>query len=165
MDSFYRSLVYSYMAKYLPKAEAEVVEKTFGAEMDLNDIMFIIRAKSYYNLTPEMIYPHIGVKNSFLKKEEIAAMVDAADENALMQAVRSTRYGMLFIDTSENPESKIEKYTLKIHRKMLRKNPYSIEAILYYIKEKEIEIKNIIMITEGIRYGLTPEKIKSYLIL
>ena len=33
-----------------------------------------------------------------------------------------------------------------------------------YIKFKETEIKNIIMTIEGIRYGLEPEEIKSYLI-
>ena len=55
-------------------------------------------------------------------------------------------------------------YTLELHSRMFHKNPYSIESILYFIKLKQIEIKNIIMIIEGIRYGIEPETIKGYLI-
>ncbi len=164
LDSFYRRLVGSYMAKYLPKPEAETVSKTFDAECELADIMFIIRAKTYYKLDSEMIYPHISIKNGGPGKNELTAMIEAVDDAALKEAVRATKYGELFEGTEIGAESRIERYILKLHRKMFRRNPYSIEAILYYIKLKETEIKNIIMITEGIRYGLEPEKIKGYLI-
>lgn len=165
LDSFYRKLAVSYMSKYLSKQETEIVEKTLGEEADLDDIVFIIRAKEYYNMSREMIYPHIGSKGGHLTHEELAAMVEAADSAALAEAVAATRYAELFREGIEGAEMKIEKRLLKLHRRLFCKNPYSIEAILYYIRLKETEIKNITMVVEGIRYGLEPSAIMSCLIL
>ena len=47
---------------------------------------------------------------------------------------------------------------------MFRRAGYSIEAVLYYVKIREIEFRNIVTITEGIRYGLEPTDIQRYII-
>lgn len=164
LDIFYRNLVYRYIAKYLTGAERESVEKTFGAETDIENIMFIMRSKMYYKFKPDMIYPYVKAKNYKLSYDEITEMVEAQSDDALMSAIRRTGYGKIFEGSLAHVESRTGLYLLKLHKTMFHRNPYSVEAILYYIKFKETEIKNIIMTIEGIRYGLEPEEIKSYLI-
>ena len=163
LDLFYRNLVFNYMSKYLSKDEKGFAEKTFGAETDIDNIMLIVRAKKYYGMTADMIYPYI-CKSYRLKKEELQSIAEAASEQGMMDAIGKTYYARLFSGGLKNAESRISVYTLELHSRMFHKNPYSIESILYFIKLKQIEIKNIIMIIEGIRYGIEPETIKGYLI-
>ncbi len=164
LDNFYRDLVFSYTKKYLSKTEAKIAEKTFGTATDLENIMYIVRAKKYYGFSTEMIFTHLYMHSTGLKKEEIRAIAEANGDAEMLDAIMATRYGKVFAGTLENAENRINMYILKIHRRMFRQKPYSIEAILYYVKMREIEIKNIIMIIEGIRYGLKPQTIKGYLI-
>ncbi len=164
LDMFYRNLTYSHMNKYLSKEERGLAERTLGTETDIENIMLIVRAKKYYGKSAEMIYPYLISAGYRLKKEDIRRMVDAETEEKLLSVLSETCYAKLFEDGTENVESKISAYILSLHGSMFRKNPYSIEAILYFLKLKHTEIKNIIMIIEGIRYGMEPEKIKSCLI-
>lgn len=164
LDLFYRNLVFNYMSKYLSKNEKGFAEKTFGAETDIDNIMLIVRAKKYYGMTADMIYPYICTKSYRLKKEELQSIAEADSDSGMMDAIGKTCYARLFSGGLKNAESRISVYTLELHSRMFHKNPYSIESILYFIKLKQIEIKNIIMIIEGIRYGVEPETIKGYLI-
>ena len=164
LDLFYKATAISYMAKFLSKEERSIAERVFGTEDDLYNIMFIIRAKKYYKIANESIYPYVGLEGYRLKKETVKSLVEAETVDELLNAAQKSCYGKIFCGSLSGAEKRIQEYILKLHRQMFRKSPYSIEAILYYIKIRETEIKNIIMITEGIRYGLAPEETYSCLI-
>lgn len=164
LDLFYRNLTFSYMNKYLSKEERRLAERTLGTETDIENIMLIVRAKKYYGKRAEMIYPYLVSSGYRLKKDDIRRMAEAETEEKLLEALSGTCYAKLFEDGTEEAERKISAYSLSLHGSSFRKNPYSIEAILYFMKLKQTEIKNIIMIIEGIRYGMEPDKIKGCLI-
>lgn len=165
LDAFYNRICRKYIKKYLSENEAKAALYSFGIRTDLDTIMFIIRAKKYYGFSPKKIYPYITARPCRLTEKDIKALVSAKNENEITAILKSTPYKNIFSEDLRFFEGNVHKYILKTHRNLYRKNPYSIEAILSYLSFKEIEIKNITAVIEGIRYGLTPENIRKHLIL
>ncbi len=164
LDRFYRHLAYNYTTKHLSKTDASAVAKLFDADTDMENLMFIIRAKLYYKMDKELIKLYLGEEGSRLKSADIKKLLDAETDTELKNAVRETYYGYLFDEGIEKAEHKIAEEKTKLHRQVFKRNPYSIESVLYYIKLQELEIKNITMTVEGVRYGLPPDTIKGYLL-
>ena len=75
-----------------------------------------------------------------------------------------TPYGEAFSLEDRFIEKRIEEYLLKLNRHLFLTNPYSIQAPLCYIYMRRVEIKNIVSIIEGIRYGLSEDAIAEHLI-
>ena len=141
------------------------MERSFGIQTDLDTAMFILRAKKYYNFSSEQIYLYLNTAPYRLKLSEIKAMAEAKDSEEIIGILLTTPYKEVFSADTRFFENNVLRYNLKTHSSLYRKNPYSIEAILYYINIKEIEIKNITTLIEGIRYGLSPEEIQRHLIV
>ena len=154
LDMFYKSLCQKYIKKYLSKEDAKSVERSFGIQTDLDTAMFILRAKKYYNFSSEQIYLYLNTAPYRLKLSEIKAMAEAKDSEEIIGILLTTPYKEVFSADTRFFENNVLRYNLKTHSSLYRKNPYSIEAILYYINIKEIEIKNITTLIDGIRYGL-----------
>jgi V/A-type H+-transporting ATPase subunit C len=164
LDRFYRSLTYSYMSRYLSKSDADTVEKILAVDTDLENLMFIIRAKLYYKMDKELICLYLSDKGRKLKSADIERLVSAKSDEELKKAVSETVYAELFFDGFDKAEDKIQRTKINYYRKAFKRRPYSTEAVLYYLKLCETEIKNITMATEGVRYGLDPKVIKGYLL-
>ena len=164
LNAYYNSLVFKYAKKYLSPAEFETVKETHGSEADLFTIMFIIRAKKNFNIPVEQLYPYIKHKYAHLNEETVTEMVNAKSAEEVYEILKGTKYYKIFADGSAFIERRIEKYISDLHAKMFRKAQYSIEAVLYYVNVREVELRNIVTIIEGIRYGLEPSVIKQYLI-
>ena len=165
LDAFYNRICRKYIKKYLSKNEAKAALYSFGIRTDLDTVMFIIRAKKYYSFSPKQIYPYITSRPCRLKEKDITAMVSSKTADEVISVLQNTAYKNIFSEDLRFFERNVHKYILENHRNLYRKNPYSIEAILCYISFKEIEIKNITAVIEGIRYGLAPENIREHLIL
>lgn len=164
LDKFYQKLTYAYMSKFLSKADAKAVRRIFDIDTDIKNIMFIIRAKLYYKVDKQMINLYMSDKGKRLKPENIRDIINANSDEEIKNAIGRTVYRSIFDDGLEKAEGRIAEDRLMRHRKAFRQNPYSIESVLYYIEMQEMEIRNITMAIEGVRYGLNPDVIKSYLL-
>lgn len=164
LDSLYQDLTFEYIKKYLSKEEQKIAEKSYGTEVDLQTILFIIRAKIYYGFTAEQVLPYVSGKRYRLKEEDIRALAQADSKEAALDAAKNTCYKELFEGSLNGIEAKVSAYSLKMHKSGFKRKPYSLESVLCYIKIREVEVRNVIMITEGIRYGLPPQEIRSYVI-
>ena len=165
LDMMMNKLCIKYINTLLSKEEAKIVMRSYGIRSDLELIMFILRSKKYYGFTPKQIYPHINIHTYRLKEEDIKAMANANNQEEILNIVKTTPYKRVFSDKADFYEKSISKFILEIHHSLYRKNPYSIEAILFYIALKNVEINNITALIEGIRYGLAPEEIREHLII
>ena len=165
LDMMMNKLCIKYINTLLSKEEAKIVMRSYGIRSDLELIMFILRSKKYYGFTPKQIYPHINIHTYRLKEEDIKAMANANNQEEILNIVKTTPYKRVFSDKADFYEKSISKFILEIHHSLYRKNPYSIEAILFYIALKNVEINNITTLIEGIRYGLAPEEIREHLII
>lgn len=163
LDIFYTDMIFRFAKKYLGKEEYAIVKEVYGSEKDLATIMFIIRLKSF-DFPKEQIYPYIRHKYAHLNDSIISRMIDADSKEKVCELLSGTKYGAVFKEGRGSFEKQTEEYLEKLHRKMFKKAGYSVEAVLYYAKIREIELRNIVTIIEGIRYSLEPEMIQRYLI-
>lgn len=164
LDMYFRKLCHKYIKKYLSGEEEKIVRKTYGTVFDIDTLMFILRSKKYYSFRPQNIYPYISTSNFHLSTAEIRAIVDAKTPEKTLDEINKTKYKKIFSQDTRFFEKPALEYILKVYSSVYRKNQFSIEAILYYIKLKEIEIKNITTLIEGVRYGLDPSVIQSHII-
>ena len=163
LDVYYFNQVWRTFQKNLSKGDRELVLHSFGIEVDLLNIMWILRCKKFFDTPREIIYAFIIPKRYRLKNEYIAAMVDAKSYEEAMAEVENTPYKGVF-GNDDFFEQYYYKYVISCQHRLSRQNPYSIIKILYYIHAKSTEIANIIKLIEGIRYNLDADVIKKYLI-
>ncbi len=165
LDNYMAELLNRYAKKYLKKEDQKLAERSVGTITDLDNIKFLLRAKLYFAMTDEEIYAGIIPRYYRLKQPTIAKVVAApsyAEAVAVLQ--EETPYGEAFSSEDRFIEKRIEEYLLKLNRHLFLTNPYSIQAPLCYIYMRRVEIKNIVSIIEGIRYGLSEDAIAEHLI-
>ncbi len=164
LDIYYREIFFKFAKRYLSEEEQKLVKEAYGSEADLMAILFIFRIKKNFDFPKEQIYFYTRQKYTHLRDEAVKKMVEAETAEAVCEILKETKYGEIFEESSIPLERRVDKYLQNMHRKLFRKAGYSIEAVLYYIKVREIELRNIITITEGIRYSMEPKMIQRYLI-
>lgn len=149
-------------AEKLNTKDYEIVKKIIGIKIDCLNIQWIYRATKYYDISREeiMIYSLPGGNISYngLKK-----LVYAKSFNEFEQL--STKY--LGKDVFNVPgdtllERNMDKVIFESIHKISEED--SIALPLRYIFVLEIEVEDLIAVTEGIRYGLDKDEIKKYLV-
>lgn len=165
LDNYMTELLHRYAKKYLKKGDRQIAEKTIGTITDLDNIRFLLRTKLYFHMKDEEVYAGIIPRYRRLKQPTISKVVAAANYAEAVEILqRETPYGAAFSAEDRFIEKRIEEYSYRLNRHLFLTNPYSIQAPLYYIYRQRAEIKNIVSIIEGIRYGLSEEEIVDHLI-
>ncbi|MDR0405639.1 MAG: V-type ATPase subunit [Clostridiales bacterium] len=164
LDVYYFTYAWKLIGKLLEKNDRRAVEKSFGTEVDLLNIMWIIRCKTYFDTPKEIIYSFILPRRYRLKHARLVALVEAKTPEETRAALRDTPYGAVFERDGGFMERRCYKFIFKNLLRDMRRMPFSIVSMLGYIHIKENEVGNIIKIIEGIRYGLDPGEIERYLI-
>lgn len=143
----------------------ENLRNSFGTEIDLENIVNILRIKKYFNANaselPGLILPYYFK----ISKDELHSILQAPDIESTFKALFETEYGKVF----KKPDYDfLEKYGQEIifnyHRKFLVYSNSAPTIVVSYIHLKRVELNNIIHIIEGIRYGLPPSEISKLLI-
>ena len=141
----------------------EDVEHCIGTEADLMNLLWIFRAKQYYNMSRELIYSFLIPVHYKLSDKQLIEIVESDDVNAVYEAAAKTKYAQVFEDESHKNH---EKAVFRLLMRMFQKNGlYDLSAILTYSYAKELEIENISSVIEGVRYQVIPEKIMEYVVI
>lgn len=164
LDLFYFSYVWEKKDKLFKGDELKHITNSFGTKIDLLNIMWIYRCKTYYNLTNAQIYSYLIPIHFKLTPSHIKFMVEAKDSEEFYEVCKSTEYA-----------KKVKKYNVKRIEEMynallhslyindFKKNPYSLAAIDTYFYLKELETSRIITAAECIRYGYPAAKITDHI--
>lgn len=163
VDMHYFQLAFKYIKRFLPENEQKIILKTLGSEVDLVNIMFILRVKAYYEMTPDKIYTYIVPKHYRISRDTVRAMAESASYDEAYSYVLLTPYREVF-ERGNNSEKQASEYLNALHKKLFLANPYTTEAIMCFINRRKTEIRNIISIVEGVRYSLPPDKIREYIV-
>jgi len=166
LDIFYFKCIWKLKSKYLPKQEDETLTKSFGPRMDLLNIQWIYRSKKFFQLTPEKIYSMIIPINYKLKQSQLKALVEAPEIGDFQNILNTTYYSRTYKELpleADNLDAYYQSYLSSINAKESRRNPYSVAVLNSYFYHKGQESRKIITIIEGIRYGLEPRQIISYI--
>jgi len=143
----------------------DAMMKHLRAQTDMMNISRIKRMKKYYAYSPEDVSQNLVRPGKSKDKALIRSLIEA-DEEGIDAILADSRYGPLATGVGEKDFEKTY-YSLIAQngrRIMYGAVPTALTA-LAYIELKEIEMRNLITIVEGIRYGVTPSKIMDYLVV
>lgn len=161
LDMFFFKYVWK-KRKQFKGSELRSISDCIGSEIDSLNILWIYRAKKYYHLDNTSIYDVIIPITFKINKEQIAALVDAADDNDFKQIIENTVFGR-FLESNEYTKESIDKsykkVISKLNNKYFKLNPYSLACMNAYLHEKSEEMKKLITIAESIRYGYKSDAI------
>lgn len=141
------------------------VRRAFGIEIDLQNLMIILRLRKYFSASNEYIRSLLIPYFYKIKKVDIDRIMQEEDAESTLNAIYSTFYGAIFKKHQFNFP---EKYGLQVqfeyHKRMLRQAVSTPELLVSFMKLKNIELSNITNIIEGIRYALPATEIGKLLI-
>ena len=158
LDLYYFRVIWKIKDKIFAGTDLEQVKTAYGNKFDLLNLQWIHRSRKFYNMSAADIYALIIPIHYKLKKEEIAALVEAENDAAFEDVLNKTYYGkhyeMLSPDTIEDMYIYIMKQILT---KESRRDPYSVASMYHYLYFKDHEIRRLTVALECIRYNIPPE--------
>ncbi|MCX7773236.1 MAG: V-type ATPase subunit [Clostridia bacterium] len=165
LDLYYFRTVQTIYKKQLSARDIEIMKDFVCPEIDIFNIFWIYRAKTYYKIDKEVIQSYVIKQRHKLNKSSIESLVHAKDIEDFNRIIQDTPYGFLF--EGQNAimlEHSYDEYIYRLHRRRFRLEPFSIASVVSYLRLKEIEISNIISVIEGIRYKLPEERIQRFVV-
>ena len=150
-NKFYKQyyyMIYKTVEKYKDKSLIDII----GKQIDLYNILWNLRAKKYHSLAEEFEIP-IHYK---LSKENLENL--KSEQVQTEDVMQKTIYNSLKIE-EDIIEKEIQEYLYKIYINYFKTKSFSITMIIAYLELRQVQIKNIIAIVEGIRYKVDLRKI------
>ena len=161
LDLYYYLHRHALQERHLNKQDKAAMGYVNGVEVDLQNIRWAYRLKTYYKLDEAQIYACLIPLRYKLKKPALAAIVEARGGDALHNAVLATPYGKAIARVASVDEGCKAAIFRTIHA-AARAHPHTIVPTVVYIRDKETEVKSIVSLLESIRYGLRREEALAY---
>ena len=156
-------------AELLPRGDRETALLLAGLKVDAFNIITAIRSK-FLEYPPHLIFWAITRRFYRLSEKQIREIVSSSDVNSALDHVRESFYGK-FLASHDNVEELITDFQRKIDYFILDNiskkriaEPFTIATPLDVILKKEVEVKNLILISSGIEFGWKSESIVSILL-
>lgn len=165
-DIDYYKHIWKIKGKLLDREDNVLIVNTIGAEIDLMNVLGIVRCKMYYDMSAQSVHEFLIPIHHKLSRVEIDRMIEAPSIDQVLSVLQNTRYKNVFaLDRYAPLDHQFHKYIYGINHKNFRDNLFSIVGLLGYMTIKEYEIHNIFFIIESIRYGKSRDWIKNYIII
>lgn len=162
--SLYREL-FDIIDKQTHGKEKKELSEIFNSHINLINFDRILRMKKYYKLDSDQIEDKL-LPFGTLTKKQLGAMLSAGTSREIFSIMEGTHSGKRFKDLSYAYTGEIpDRVLIKNCKKQIRFSLYPSIVMLSYLFISEREMKNLISIIEGVRYNISPDTIKSILIL
>ncbi|QTL98103.1 hypothetical protein GM661_09000 [Iocasia frigidifontis] len=156
------------LGKKLGGSDYRYIEDLMGTEADLLNIQWIYRIKKYYNLSSGEILNYLIPFHYKINRDNFKKMSQVVKATDMEKYIRYNKYQEVFRKAITGNSDIFGKYylafLLKKSIKVKSTSFFNIGNIIAYLIIKECEIRDIITIVEGVRYSLSTDKIKEYLI-
>lgn len=149
-------------AEKLNDKDMETVKEIVGFKIDLENIQWIYRAISFYNISPEemLIYSLEGGKKITYSRLKSLCYVKTKEEFKIL--VKDYVNFDLFKGVSDSTTDIGVDYNMNY---FLKNNQYyNIGSVISYIYKLGIIIDDLTCIVEGIKYKMPKEQLKGYLV-
>lgn len=162
LDKFYyRNLVDS--IKSLPKKDIDEFKNIFGVRIDLLNIIWIYRAKKYYNISPEEIFNFTIFGGNYTSEKLLH--LSYLEEEEFEEEIKKSRYSVLFADGRVIMTGRTSKKLMySIAKKNFRRTD-GIGKFMSFLVLLDSELANIDRILEATRFGLSKEEKLKYMIV
>ena len=146
--------------------DKKIAKFLIGLQLDAINLLWIIRFKEIYHFTPEEILNYSLIHGCFISNKIRKKLAYSIDYNDVISNLKDTPYRALLngIDDPEVAYTMLLKNIYKIVKKNWTSDPFQIGIILEYIFFMDMEIRNLITITEAMRGEYPNEKINKYLV-
>ena len=166
LDLFYFQLLWKLRNKLLSKTERKILDDCFGSRLDLLNIQWICRARSFYRLSQAEIYALLILVHYLLRADKVKLLVEAEDDAKFFAVLRETPYGKQEeLQTGQMPDIQLLSNQMlnRIYGRTGHRYPHSPAVLDSYLYRKELEMRKIVTALEGIRYGLPASEIMGLL--
>ena len=166
LDLFYFQLLWKLRNKLLSKTERKILDDCFGSRLDLLNIQWICRARSFYRLSQAEIYAWLIPVHYRLRADKVKLLVEAEDDAKFFAVLRETPYGKQEeLQTGQMPDIQLLSNQMlnRIYGRTGHRYPHSPAVLDSYLYRKELEMRKIVTALEGIRYGLPASEIMGLL--
>lgn len=166
LDLFYFQLLWKLRNKLLSKTERKILDDCFGSRLDLLNIQWICRARSFYRLSQAEIYALLIPVHYRLRADNVKLLVEAEDDAKFFAVLRETPYGKQEeLQTGQMPDIQLLSNQMlnRIYGRTGHRYPHSPAVLDSYLYRKELEMRKIVTALEGIRYGLPASEIMGLL--
>lgn len=155
------------MIKKLSMDDNKILSKLIGMQVDLFNIIWIYRCKTYYELAPEQILNYTIDLYYSLDLQVVKEMCQAVSIEELEKTVQKTSYRKIFEEKKfeEILQGRaVQQYFYQTFHKAMKRGQLNLGTVLSYFKLKEYEIRDLITLIEMVRYENPPEIGRQYLI-
>lgn len=138
-----------------------------GRYVDMLNLQWIYRGKKYFNLAPEEIFNYTINNGYVFNYRKIKKLCYTGNIDELIKKVKETPYGFMFKGDSTQDifmERRINRYMYFKQKSILKNFKPDISIILAYMNLREFEIRDIVSIIENVRYNMSFDDAKKYLI-
>lgn len=161
LDVFYFEKMWKAKDEVLKGKEKKEFTDIIGTQIDLLNLTWIYRFKTYFDTDNGKIMQSIIPIHYKLSKKQTAAMVATENVSDLIELIQKSHYRRLFPKetiTKQELEERYRRQVDKVYRNHAKQSSMSIIPIFSFLHQKERELDKITTALECVRYGLTPEK-------
>lgn len=164
LDLFFFNYIWNNQDKFIPKGEKKYFQNSFGAQVDLLNILWIYRCKKYYTVSDSQIYSFLIPIYYNLDRSNIKALVEAENDDLFFELINNCYYGRNYgFERTQSMESQFGRILNSIYMNDFKDAPYSLASINAYFHLKNLEVAKVVTAMECIRYGYSPEIITQYI--
>ncbi|MFZ5353812.1 MAG: V-type ATPase subunit [Bacillota bacterium] len=166
LDLSYYDLLKKAWSK-LSKQDIKILEQSQGLIADLLNLQWIYRGIKFYRLQPEILLNYTIRLGHRLDFSTIKRLCYSRDLNEFYEYAQQTKYSFLFKNDGTTDifmERRLDRHIYFEIKALVRTYGMSIITTFAYVLFLEFEVRDIIAITEAIRYKVPKEEARKYLI-
>lgn len=151
----------------LSSSSQQILENYYSAMLDTMNMQWIIRAKKYYKLSNEEIYNYTLRGGRYIKGDFLKSLVYSETVEEVIEKLNGSKLEKILSDNSDGKIISYRNLQAYIYDNQIRKlKSYknTISTFLKFILQVLIQNENITRISEALKYNLTKEETKKYLI-
>lgn len=144
--------------------EKEELLKIMQSEVELENIAIVYRLKKYFHQSANEIRSMITRQYCLFKPYEMERMIEEcdADEVIAMLYARYKPYLKDDVFTYIEHSMRVIRYRMNVHYLQFSNAPHTV--LMAYFILSELEISNVIEIVEGVKYGISQDRIRSMIV-
>lgn len=153
------------MASEIASGETlQTLQRLVRMQAELNNLAVIYRLKKYFNASADVIRRSIIPIQCCFSEREINELIENASGDEVADAI-ARKYHHYVKDTRF---TYIENFTDRVMKNVyytaMETNPDAVVVLVSYMHLSRMEVRNVINIVEGVRYGVSNDRIRTLLV-
>ena len=153
--AYYAHLLRIVRSQYQGRTQ-KVLLRAIGEQIDLLNILHILRLKTYFPQTPREDYAGVLFPFQYrLTMDFLRRLCEAPGAEGAYELLRESPYGDCFDETAVDAvEEYYQRAVFRFNKRQLSAVPPSIYTAIAYLELKELELGVLVNVIESVKYGV-----------